>query len=45
MSRRAGKQHLNEKMHKDTKRELGNMVVLSPANINNAIKCLPNSGI
>jgi ribosomal protein L35 len=45
MSRRSGKQHLNEKMAKDTKRVLGNMVVLNPANINNAIKCMPNSGI
>ncbi|KAJ9529937.1 hypothetical protein QJQ45_023211 [Haematococcus lacustris] len=45
MARGAGKQHFNEKMSRDAIRESSKMFTVSSANIPNAKKCLPNSGI
>ncbi|GLC42766.1 hypothetical protein PLESTB_001415900 [Pleodorina starrii] len=45
MGRRSCKQHFNEKMTRDEIREHSKMFVLSPANLYNAVKCLPNHGI
>uniref|UniRef100_A0A7S0R2J6 50S ribosomal protein L35 n=1 Tax=Chlamydomonas leiostraca TaxID=1034604 RepID=A0A7S0R2J6_9CHLO len=45
MARHCGKQHFNEKKNRDLIRENSKMYVISPADIKNATKCLPNSGV
>ncbi|GIL59254.1 hypothetical protein Vafri_14174 [Volvox africanus] len=45
MGRKSGKQHFNEKMSRDEIRDHSKMFTLSPANVYNATKCLPNHGI
>ncbi|KAG2425208.1 hypothetical protein HXX76_013959 [Chlamydomonas incerta] len=44
-ARHAGKQHFNEKKTRDHVRDSSKMFVVSSANIYNATKCLPNSGV
>ncbi len=45
LSRRGGKQHLNEKKSAKTKHNLGRTVEVAVANLKNVIGCLPHAGI
>lgn len=45
MGRHAGKQHMNEKMTTNHKRELAGSFVLAPGDAYNAAKELPYAGV
>lgn len=44
-ARHPGKQHLNEKLDREKKKELSNYFVVSKNDVANVIKCLPHAGI
>jgi ribosomal protein L35 len=45
MARHSGKQHLNEKMSREQKRQLGQQFVVDAGNVPQMTKCLPYHGV